>query len=157
MQRARCCLHLCLLSACALTERHRCRRRHRRLRAKRDVCVCACVCVWMFAAHNCKISWCLQCQRVGAACGMLSGVKLGGRGGGRGGRGEWSGDEERQREKRDLCAAQRTLQGQPERICAVVNGCSLAARHQGAPTRDACRMAVDGCETKPPRVFSFSK
>lgn len=42
-----------------------------------------CVCVWILAAHNCKISWRLQCQRVGAARGMLSGVKLGGEGRGR--------------------------------------------------------------------------
>lgn len=37
---------------------------------------------------------------------------------------EESGVDERQREKRDLCA-RGTLQGQPERICRVGNGCSL--------------------------------
>lgn len=63
-------------------------------------------------------------------------------------------DEERQREKRDLCA-QRTLQGQPEHICAVGNGCSLASRHQRAPMLDACCKADQGCEMNNREHFHF--
>lgn len=109
------CLRHCLFSACTLTERRLCL-------ARRDgrVCVRVCLsgCSRLTTARFLSVcnasEWELRaaCSVVWSWGGGLVVVVVGGATEGGRGRGDWSGVEERQREKRDLCA-QGTLQGQP--------------------------------------------